>query len=482
VGALLRDLRFALRQLLRSPAGPDNRLNGYFTMYSARILATALAVLLLGPVSARGQTPERLTLDRAIAIALEGSPAVQRAEASRLVGRAERADAYGVFLPSLSLSTGLSQSEVLQRTVTDPITGGIISLPDSLVEHRQSYGTQAALSANWTLFSGGRQFAQAAARRSRSRAADEEVAAAHVQVAADATIAYLDALIAEALVDVRRAEATHARALEETAQTRFDLGQVPEIDLLQARLAASEAEIALLTAEGDARAARLALLAGIGLPDDRPYALVPPDAAVRADTAGVRRRVLAESPVLARLRAEREAAGQEARQPRLDLLPSVTLGATWIRSEFGQTREAITTSPQNTQAYYRLTFSWSPLEQPSAIFADRYRARAGVLSAEAGLNAGLRTVEQELDAGLDRWARATVLRDRARLNVELAERQREQAEERYRLGLATLTERLNAHALWAEAARQETQARYAPLRAVAEIARASGVSVLDVRP
>lgn len=448
-------------------------------MRSALLLCAALTALTVAAADARAQAAEPLTLERAIAIALEASPAVQRAEASRLRGRAEQVEGWSAFLPSVTVSTGLTQSEVLQRTATDPLTGGIVQLPDSLVQHRQTFGTRAVVYADWTLFSGGGQFAEASARRRRARAADHEVAAAHVQVAAEATIAYLDALIAEALVEVRRAEAEHARALEETAETRFELGQVPEIDLLQARLAASEAQIALLTAEGDARAARLALFARIGAREDRAYVLVPPDATVPADTASVRRRVLERSPVLARLRAERSAAGADARRPTLDLIPSVSLTGQWVRAELGGTRDAFTTTPQNTQAYYGLTFSWSPLQRPGAIFSDRYRARAGVLTAEAGLGSGLREVEHELDAGLDRWQRATALRERARLNVALAERQREQAEERYRLGLATLTERLNAHALWVEAARQDTQARYAPLRAVAEIELATGVALME---
>lgn len=446
-----------------------------------RLAAAAVAALLLLPVSGAAQEGEPLTLTAAVQAALARSPEVQRADASRARARAERADGWGAILPRVSLSSGLARTDVLQRTATDPLTGGNVELPDSLVQSHRGFGTTAVASLDWTLFSGGRTLNRAAAARIRLRAAEHEGAAARVQVEAETTLAYLDALEAEALVEVRAAEKTHAEALERTALARYETGQVPEIDLLQAQLAASEAVIALLDATAEARVRRLALLGRAGLRADRAYRLEPPAAALPVDAAGLADRLLTASPVLARVRAEQHAARRERSAARSGLLlPTVTLGMDRVWSEFGQSRDAFTLEPRNTQAYYRLSVSWSPLARGGAMFAESHRASAALLAAEAESRAAEQRVEHEVAAGVERWTRAGAVAVRARLNLALAERQREQAEERYRLGLAPLTERLYANARWAEAARQEVLARYAPLRAVAELERATGVSLRSV--
>ena len=105
-----------------------------------------------------------------------------------------------------------------------------------------------------------------------------------------------------------------------------------------------------------------------------------------------------------------------------------------------------------------------------------------MLEARADAAAAGRALEREVAVGLERWMLASALRERARLNLELAERQREQAEERYRVGVATLSERLNAAVLWAEAARQDVVARHAPLRAVAGLERSTGVALRGALP
>ncbi|HEX8321114.1 MAG TPA: TolC family protein [Longimicrobium sp.] len=442
----------------------------------------ALAALLSAPSSLRAQDAAPLTLERAVASALEGSPEIQRARAAGLLERASVTESFAPMLPRLSLSTGLNRSDVLQRTATDPVTGGIVQLPDSLVERRYTFGTAAVVSVDWTVFAGGRNLAAASVARARARAAGHELGAARVKAAAEATLAYLDALEADALVQVRRAQEAHARELERTAQARFETGDVPEIDLLQARLAASEANLAVIEAEGDARARRLALYERTGMEGDLGAPLQAPEPLAAVDTAGLRARMSAASPVLAGAAAERQAAARAVRAGRLGLLPTVTVGMDRVWSEWGQTREAFTMEPRNAQAYYRLSLAWSPLERSGQLWAERQRAAAALLAADADGRAARRTIEREVEVGLERWVRAGGVGERAALNLALAERQREQAEERYRVGLGTLTDRLNANALWAEAARQAALARHARLRAAAELERATGAAVMRPMP
>jgi outer membrane protein TolC len=371
-----------------------------------RRAAPALLALLLAPAAATAQEEEVLTLDAAVRHALLESPEVQRAGAARLAGGAERADAWQRMLPSLSFYSGLTRADILQRTASDPVTGGIVQLPDSLVQDRRSFGTRNVVSASWVLFAGGRDLAHASAVRSRSRGAEHALTAARVRAAAEATLAYLDVLEAEALVEVRRAEEEHARELERTAEARFETGEVPELDLLQARLARSDAEIALIDAEGEARVLRAVLLDGLRLPPGTRYALAPPPPAPPLDTVALRAGLLESSPVLAALHARREGAARELRAGRLSLLPTVAVAADRVWSEWGQSREAFTLEPRNTQAFYRISFSWTPLERPAGLLADRQRSSGALMEAEAELRAAVREVEREVSLGVERWARA----------------------------------------------------------------------------
>jgi outer membrane protein len=441
----------------------------------------ALALAALGPGEAQAQAPRTLTLDEAIQIALTRSPALRQAEAFRQRDAASEWEGWDRVLPSLSFSTGLNQSAVLQRTASDPITGGIVQLPDSLIQLRETFGTQSAISAQWTLFNGGRNLQALRRSRAEARAAELGFDAASVRIAASVTLAYLDALEAASLEDVLRAEARRAEELERTAVGRFEVGEVPEVDALQARLTAGDAELTLLEAEAATRSARLALLEYLQLPPDVEVALeepsLPDPNALPAEEV-LRERASERSAELASLQARLEAAERSYDGQRWWFLPSVSVGATWVRSEFGQTSDAITFSPRNEQTFYRLSFSWDPMERPGGIMAERRRTSAGVRVARAELDLQEAALVRGVEDALARLSRARTLQERSAVNLSLAERQREQAEERYRLGVAPLVERLNADAMAAEAARQAIVARYTSLRALAELERASGVRFL----
>src|SRR5688500_1581411 len=80
---------------------------------------------------------------------------------------AARPDAWAALLPRVGVQTGFNRSDILQRTATDPVTGGTIQLPDSLIRQRQSFGTTAVVSLDWTVFDGGRMLAGTGAARAR---------------------------------------------------------------------------------------------------------------------------------------------------------------------------------------------------------------------------------------------------------------------------------------------------------------------------
>lgn len=459
-------------------------------------LAIAAAALLgvaacATPAAVHGQTTTgavsgTLTLDEAIDIALTRSPTIRQARAQRQRDTAGEWEGWDRLLPSLTFSSGLNQTEALQQTASDPITGGIVLLPDSLIQVRETFGTRALLSANWTIFDGGSNISTFRRARAEGRAAEAAFEAARVRVSATVTLAFLDALEAQAREDGLRAEVARADELYRTASGRFDVGEVPELDALQARLQASDAEINLMEAESQTYGARLALLEHLDL-DPGAVVLLAEPGALALDRLPpeeeLRRRATEGSMDLVERRARLDAAKRSHAAQRLWFLPSMTVGVTWARSEFGQSRDAITWSPRNEQTTYRLDFSWNPLARPGGTVADRRRTAEGVRLAQADLELQEAVLKRGVEAALDRLSRARAIRERSEVNLRLAERQREQAEERYRLGVAPLVERLNAEALAAEAERQAITARYSALRALAELEQASGLDFRsDLRP
>lgn len=451
---------------------------------ASRFMIRAFAAGLLAAVAAGGASAQSgaLTLEQAQRLAVERSPTLRGAAARADAGGAGRTEAWGRLLPSVRLSAGLDRTGVLQRTATDPITGGIIALPDSLIEDRESFGTSARLSLDWTVFDGGQTWLAIRGADAEADALDRMLVAARVRARAGATVAYLDALETAAQAQVREAEAGRARALLDAAEARFRTGAAPEIDVLQASLALNEADLALEDARIAAAAARAGLMEYLGGDLDRRdfeavELVAPADTAARS-VAGALDDVAAcavnASPELDGLRARVESAERERAATRWSALPSIGIGATMMRTEYGQTREAMTLDPRNAQVYYHLDLSWRPLERPGAWLAGRRRADAGLDEAAAALDARRAAMAREAETSIGELRRARVAQERAGLNVRLAARQREQAAERYRLGLAPITETIQAESLARAAERQAIAARFAWLRALAGLELATG--------
>jgi putative ABC transport system ATP-binding protein len=470
---------------------PDRRAGGPTgagLLLPILLAATALAAALPGNAAAassatdvRGSAADTLHLDAAVRMALAGSPELRIAAARADMAGADRTEAWGRFLPSLGVSAGVLGRGVLQRTVTDPVTGGIIALPDSVIELRRTYSTGASVDLSWTVLESGQRVWGVRRSRAEMSAARFAVEAARARVAAGVTLAYLDVLEAEAQRRVRDAEVTRAAALADAAQARLEIGEAPEIDALQARLAASDAELALHEADAAAESARLALLEflGPGIPADMHLAMPPAAPAARLPEEEIRRCALLHSADLASLRARSVAAGRAAAATNWSVLPTIRVGMELSRSEFGLSRQALTLEPRNEETRYRMTLSWAPLDQPGRWAANRQRAQAAGAEAEAQLAARRPAVTRDVDVALGRLRRARILEERSELNLELAARQREQADERYRLGLAPITETLQAEALSREAERQAVTAQFARRRALAELERAASIRLDD---
>ena len=177
---------------------------------------------------------------------------------------------------------------------------------------------------------GGKRARRIAVSEATIRAGEAEVASTVAQVRNEVRRAYFDLVVADARLGVLRELRDLSRRARDTAQTRFDSGDAPRLEVLQA-------DLALATAENEANAAEAMVFAGksrlnavLALPLDTPQQLATPmDPAgpvVTATVLALARSGSAELAVIDRRIDAQRARLELARALRVpDVVPTATL-------------------------------------------------------------------------------------------------------------------------------------------------------------
>ena len=199
------------------------------------LIATAVVLALTGDIAAQTpDVPTSLTLEAALARAEAVNPAIVAARSRRAIGMAEIAVARQRINPE-------ARVELERETPT------------------QAYGVSLPLEL------GGKRSRRIAVSTAALRTAEAQIAQTIIEVRADVRRAYFDRLIADARVTLAEELRMLATRLRDTAQQRFDAGDAPRLEVLQAQLALAEADNQAVGAVGTATAARAALNALLGL-------------------------------------------------------------------------------------------------------------------------------------------------------------------------------------------------------------------------
>jgi outer membrane protein TolC len=213
----------------------------------------ALAGLGLVVPGAGGQ--ERVTLEDAVARALERSPALaQSAEAVQNAGWTRRT-AVGAFLPSVSTSSSMSIRSSRQQ---DPTTGELRS------GSSDSYG--AGVSASYDLFSGLSRVRDLEAAGAGVEAAEARMVDQRYGVVLATQQVFFEALEQGELLEVARQRVAQAEESLGLTRTRANLREATTSDTLRARLEYVNARQVLLQAESALRTAEVSLGRQVGVP------------------------------------------------------------------------------------------------------------------------------------------------------------------------------------------------------------------------
>lgn len=411
----------------------------------------AVWLLALLPALAAAQAParEQVTLDEAIARALRHDPRTVRARGQTEISAAQERTAMGAYLPSVSAdaSTGTSRGVVAGDT---PVSAGV--------------------SASWSVFTGFRRSARRAQAQAETEAARAQLLQSGANVALDVEATFYDALRAQELETVARAQLQRAQEGAEAAKRRAKAGTGTRSDELRSELELHTARRALLEAQTARDTAAYALGRWIGT--DGPVDPRPDGVASGAEPvdepASVVTEILQRSPEVRVAEAELRSAQAGRTVARSSYFPQVTASGGY---DWGSRYGALV--PGDTGWTARLGLSL-PLFDGFQREESVERARVTETVAAATLADTRRAVRASAEQllGQVRLARERIAL--AEQSVAVAAEDLRMQQERYRLGVSTMLELLSSQEALADAERGRVDARFDYRLARAELQALAG--------
>lgn len=407
------------------------------------------------PCPEAGPVPDPLQLADAVDLALCRNPLTRQSWARAKVQAAQVGIARSDFYPQVDAAVTLQRGEV--RNV--PGSGGSTDL-------------DASIGFDYLLFDFGGRTANVERARQALVAANWTHNANLQAVLLAAVQAYYQLFAAqEAVVSTRAAEKASLTSLE-AARARLKAGNATRADVLQAQTAHSQNQLTRTRAEGDAGVALGVLANALGLPAEQPLRIAPPP-----DLALQREGEQAVEALIAAARARRPelvAAEAQVRAARsaIDVARASTRPSLSAFGSIGATQSAPGSDPRSGAIGLQLRIP---------LFTG-YRNTYLVQQAREQLELELANREQlGNDVALDVWTAWQDLRtERAALDtsgdlVASAQENYSVALGRYRAGVGTVTDLLNAQSALADAELRRIQARYLWNVSKAALARAIGV-------
>jgi len=371
--------------------------------------------------------------------------------------------ARGQYFPTVTLDGSITKLKTVPSQGRSAVTQSL-------------YGP--TLNLNWLLFDFGGRSGSIASARDQLLAADWTHNAAIQDVILTVQITYFNYIGTRALLASDRTTLAEADSNLAAAQQRHDVGLATIADVLQARTARSQAELAMETAAGALQTARGALAVSMGFPANLPYDIdsvplptPPPGVAESVDT--LIDRALASRPDLAAARAEADAARARVSIARGAALPGLS-----VTGSAGETYFA--NRPPIPGSSYSIALG---IEIP--IFAGGAHVY-GIKAAQAAADAAQASAEGEAQLVISQvftsfYALQTATqRVRSTDDLLASARQSEQvALGRYRAGAGSVLDLLTAQSALADARAQQVTAHFGWYAALAQLAHDAGVLGLD---
>lgn len=367
------------------------------------------------------------SLDRLIASAVANNydvlAAQHRIEAARQMSRADKAGYY----PTIGVSAGWSRegtSADMQRFKAHSETMSYFNL---------------GLTMNWEIDVFGRIQSRLKADKANLRVTEAEYDATLVSLCSNVAKAYFQLRMSQAEQSVAESNINVAEKLQNLAQTRYEVGLVPGVDPVQARMALTRTRSSLPAIKADITTAvnRIALLTGEH-PDKLQYLLSPeplpePPAMV---CAGSPESLLRRRPDIVEAESRLAYYAAQAGISKKDFLPTLSVSA-GIGTEAHNLKDLFGSG----SLYYQVmpTLSWTVFDG-MARNARTAEAKANLMSQIDTYNMTVMTAMQEVNNAMAQWQAAGEQLIYSRMLLKDARRELELQTDRYKQGLCDFSD------------------------------------------
>ena len=263
-------------------------------------------------------TPRQLSLPQALELARRNSPAYRQVLNDADPAAAAVRSTNWARYPTVSAGSGVTYT----GSGKSSFNGTVFSQGSPIVS--SSY----RLSANWDLSA--RNFIGSAQSKAQQRATEENITGAGVSLTQSVTSQYLTVLRAAATVGVARQQVLRNQDFLDLAKARNQVGQATILDVRQAEVAKTRADVQLLRARQSETDAKIELFRLMGVPagdglDSLALSEAFPLVEAKFDINQLRGLALAHNPSLRALDAQSDAARLGVRSARSEFLPSLSI-------------------------------------------------------------------------------------------------------------------------------------------------------------
>lgn len=265
-----------------------------------------------------GLAPRQLSLAEALNLARQNSPAYRQAVNDEDPAAAQVRAAYGQLLPNVSSSAGISYARAGRQTFANQIFSQGASTVSS------NYNISMSLGLSYGTFLAPSQ------AKAQQRVTEENIASAGLNLTADITNQYLLALRADASVLVAEQQVARNQDFQDQARARFQVGRGDMVEVRQAEVAKSNADVQLLRARQNAVQTRIELLRRMGVSTGASAATLTlteqfPLTEPRWELAALLSEARNQNPALRAAAAQEDAASIGVRAARSEYLPSFSI-------------------------------------------------------------------------------------------------------------------------------------------------------------
>jgi outer membrane protein TolC len=430
-----------------------------------RVLAWWFLALALAPAGfgiSHAQPPvsptagQVLTLEEALAIALERQPQIQARVGDYEAARARVSQALSAILPQL----GSSWTATRDQSVTQITRGGRLLTKFDWDTSNTLKGTLSQ-----KLFDFGKAFAATDAAKANAESSREDVELQKDLIVLAVKESYFNLLFSQRLVKVNRQALERAELNLRSAKGFFEVGTRPKSDVTRAEVDVANARLKIIQARNAVRLARAALNTAMGIKVDAPtevkdiltYEPFPVDPPQLVGEALTRR------PEYRQIKTRVEAAEATVRQTFRNFFPDLT----------GNAFVGTTRADMNEIWELGITLSWDIFDGGNKV-AKYKEAKASLEAAQARVRALELDIWKEVEQDHSAFIETEERIQAAQASVASAQENFKLAQGRFDAGVGTILELTDAQLALTEAQSTEAQALADYRIAIARLERALG--------